>query len=327
MKYTRFLDLHLIANDGWYDFAEDVSPMASYVQGKFEMEGAVDVVSMLEPDYPDRPMKIGRKSFYSVDLPAGRGLVHVPVKCEDMIAYGGEYGSDEKVPMVFTKVMEWLCDPAYFAKLRLNVHGCSTTGFIMGREKPSTGRRKYDTVTAAHFAFFLVNCGLRFQATEAEPLETFLGPNATKGPLAKPQAKGPLVRPQQPSQPVLNTGWGTAKKSNEEMKADRERREKNLKLAQDMAKRTRGNGVATICLCVCSGAGDEDASDHSISSMKFVAECLASKGIHGIDITAAKGTTRIKHTDESGLKRGQWIVSSTLKKVSMANDNKCRIRT
>jgi hypothetical protein len=154
MKYGRFLEFHLTADSGWYDFAAQFDVQTAYQVRQLELDRQGDVVNFCNPPSPRAACELKPCLVTKEDLP-DRGLARYPISRQDLVLIAN--GEKPEVLEDVVLLMEWICDPGARGKIRLNSHG-SPGGVIWMTSR--SGSKDKDTLTGRQFAEFLIRGGL-----------------------------------------------------------------------------------------------------------------------------------------------------------------------
>ncbi|WP_309887415.1 hypothetical protein [Archangium sp.] len=113
-RYERFWDLHVIASDGTYDFANQVQEQVDYQHRRHgqQLRQSLNLVnvtsaSTVDPRAPNRAPSFG--------LPREGGVVASAVKASDLNAL--------RATATDKALIKWISDIEFVGKLRINAHG------------------------------------------------------------------------------------------------------------------------------------------------------------------------------------------------------------
>jgi hypothetical protein len=155
-RYRRYWDLHLTAADGTYDFVDDIKFLAA-LQG---VEGSGGVGNQLA----DQRIFVRRKFFIlgekvvslpiagAAGLPPREGYVATAATVKSIARR--ETNPDAQL------VINWINDPNFPSKIRVNVHGGQGGSLSMGPTS-GTGGDPENGVTAKELVVWLKHNGLR----------------------------------------------------------------------------------------------------------------------------------------------------------------------
>jgi hypothetical protein len=148
MKYERFWDLHVTANNGYYDFANKVQTQVDYQLGQqADVTGTFrNLVSPATTAAVVEAMPMNAQNLPRTGVVASMAKI----KALDKADGNGASGKPDARALV-----QWVSNPAYKGKIRLNAHGLE--GKIVMAQGPGG---TVDQIHAFKFALWLVDNGL-----------------------------------------------------------------------------------------------------------------------------------------------------------------------
>lgn len=152
----RFLDIHLLSRDGWYDFGANIQSGQAYQSGKNGSE--------LGPDHQilvTAPAGGGNATLLKAKTsPPERGFIAIGVRIDELEQ--NQVRNDE-----YAQLIEWVSDPSHKGKLRLNAHGAGAGHIYMHNSKINQGgARKVDDILIGHFPLWLQTHSLKQKPTK-----------------------------------------------------------------------------------------------------------------------------------------------------------------
>ena len=155
----RFLDIHILARDGYYDFGANIKSGQSYQSAK---AGG----------------NLGPKNEILVEAPIGGGKAiqkEVPKVLPDkgFIAMGlkiSELTNSKKVNDGHARLISWVSDPEHKGKLRINSHGAGAGRIYMHKEKKNlAGKNMVDECHIGNLPQWLKSHTLQEKPKKNEP--------------------------------------------------------------------------------------------------------------------------------------------------------------
>ena len=191
MKYDRFWDIHLTANNRYYDWAGDIRPMADYQLGKV---GGVALYLVPEAKGPDfcYPIRLGPQVLNPKLANMPKGVVASVVTVEELNTAASRTESDDDVAKA---LVAWVANPDFKGKIRLTAHGDDAGCVGM---YPDSKHRGLQRTHARNVAKWLINNGLKARDS------------ATRDSTARPERVGGAAAAMARSLGLLNASDTTA---------------------------------------------------------------------------------------------------------------------
>jgi|GEM_PF-5460870 len=142
--YSRFWEIHLTADDGWYDFVANIGSQGRYQTQKIRGGQLLNLISPEDAPAPTwltakpTPMALPQTGYIASAVKIGE--VDGAVRSEDV-----------------RRIIEWVNDPEHIGKIRVNSHGMPG-GRLQMNKAPFSGDATQ--TMAARLAFWLAANGL-----------------------------------------------------------------------------------------------------------------------------------------------------------------------
>jgi hypothetical protein len=293
MKYTRILDLHITAEDGWYEFAGDIDDMTEYSTDRSADKGCeLDVVYMrtLQKGLPPHGacVEMGQAGQ---ELPRHAGLVHCPISVKDLRSIQ----NDNARPGALVQALNWVSDKEHVGKIRINAHGDESANFCMSRtpvmvwneelQKLVMIAGEVDEMNSGLVANSLVDCGL--WGGKVDKLDEF----------DQDDLMGRVVT----AKTML---WDKDRLA----KLDKETKKEYQSLVRTFEHGDKAlRGVNKIELVACSGRESCYDNDRPVDHFAYY---LKERELPGITVAAPIGVTHLLHSDMLGgfeSRTGEWV--------------------
>lgn len=193
MKYDRFWDIHLTANNRYYDWGGDIRPMADYQAGKVGGSALYLVPESKGPDFC-YPIRIGLPLLNPKLANMQKGVVASVVTVDELNEAASRTDSNDDVAKA---LVAWVANQDAKGKIRLTAHGDEAGRIGM---YPDGNHRGLEGTQARNLAKWLINNGLK--ARDSATRDSTTRPGRVGGAAAAMAASLGLLKASDPTTPA-----------------------------------------------------------------------------------------------------------------------------